>query len=115
MSSVVDAYWANYFFRLALTEHRDVVQDFVEGDVLTPENAELLVLALNEKDKKEGKGLWNTEPQGTEWSIVGAVVVFNGENSTSLPTKGNMQHVLILDMPDDCVKPLGRIYLTYND
>lgn len=110
----VITYWAEYFFRLALTDHRDVVEDFVEGDVLTPENAELLALALNEKDKKEGKGLWNVEPQGTEWSLVGAVVVFNGENSTALPTKGNMQRVLILDFPEESEKPAGRVFLTYN-
>jgi hypothetical protein len=115
MSSVVDPSWAEYFFRLALTEHRDVVEEFVEGDVLTPENAELLVLALNEKDKKEGKGKWNVDEQGTEWSVVGAVVVSNGPNSTSLPTKGTMHNVLILDFPDECQKPLGRVFLTYNN
>lgn len=111
---MIDVYWAKYFFHLNLTDNRDVMDDFVAGDVITPDSGELLALALNEKDKKEGKGHWVSEDGPTEWNLAGAVVVFNGANNTDLPTKGTMQRVLILDLPETSVKPLGRIFLCYN-
>lgn len=111
---IVDAYWATYFFRLALTGYDDILADFKTGDTITPESGELLAMALNEKDKKEGKGQWHSEVELPEWSLNGCFVFFHGDNNTGLPTKGNMQKVLILDFPEDSVKPVGRIFLTYN-
>lgn len=111
---MADLTWIRYFFQLNLVDYRDVVDDFVEGDVITADSGELLALALNEKDKKEGKGHWNSDETLHEWSLVGATVVHNGANSLDYPTKGTMQNVLILDFPESSVKPTGRMYLPYN-
>jgi hypothetical protein len=111
---VVDPYWASYTFRLALTGYDDILAEFKTGDVITPESGELLALVLNEKDKKEGKGQWHSEVELPEWSLNGCFVFFHGDNNTGLPTKGNMQKVLILDFPADSVKPVGRLFFTYN-
>jgi hypothetical protein len=111
---MIDLTWIRYFFHLNLTDNRDVVDDFVAGDVITEESGVLLALALNEKDKKEGKGHWNAEANTNEWSLVGATVAYNGPNSLDYPTKGTMGFVLILDFPESSVKPQGRMYLPYN-
>lgn len=110
---MIDPVWTKYTFQLNLTDYADILGVFTAGEVIDGDSGLLFAEALNEKDKKEGKGHWNSEP-GLLWSLHGATVFYNGANNTDYPTKGTMQRVLILDFPEGAQKPSGRVFFTYN-
>lgn len=111
---MIDPVWTKYTFHLNMTDYSDILGVFEQGHVITEDSGLLLAEALNEKDKKEGKGHWNVDENQPLFSLLGATVFYNGANHTDFPTKGTMQRVLILDFPASAQKPVGRVFFTYN-
>ena len=109
---MTDIFWLNYLFFVDMSDEADTLEHVPTG-VLSQDNATLLAAVLSTHDTGEGRALWTDKP-GTEWSLVGAQVVFNGENNTGLPSNGLFNHVLILKFPDASTAPVGEIVLNYN-
>lgn len=106
--------WANYLFHNDFTAERETLIAIPTGPV-DDVSALMLAAILNTIDNGDGKEHWSDNPESKSWSTVGCNVIYNGLNSTSLPTKYKMKYVLTLEFPSDSVAPVNRIYLQYND
>lgn len=106
--------WANYLFHTNFTAERDTLATIPVGEV-SDVTALMLAGILANIDNGEGKALWSENVESKAWSTAGCKVIYNGLNSTSLPTKSKMKYVLTLEFPSDSTAPVGRIYLQYND
>ncbi|MGG4591644.1 hypothetical protein ACLPJK_25655 [Pseudomonas aeruginosa] len=105
--------WNNYFFHLNCTDIKEVF-DSMQVGVDDPVLMSALANALNTIDKGEGANRWTGEALSAPFSTFGGVVIFKGSNTTSLPTKGKMKYVTILQMPTIENRPGARFHLTYN-
>lgn len=84
--------------------------------VLSTVNADALVTVLKAVDTYAGKTLWNNDAASTAWSLNGATVMKNGLNTDpSVLSNPAYKYVMVLKLRSDVTKPLGQLYLHYNE
>lgn len=107
--------WKNYFFTADFTDDAEFLKRFNQGDVLTGTDADGMSGVFQKNDPHVSKKhLWNTRPTH-DYSLEGAVVVYNGPNSDMMPTNSKYTHVMTLDFKEtECEQPDGRVHLHYN-
>lgn len=105
-------FWPDYFLRANFTEFGNVLERFPLG-VVSDADSYALVGILQQVDKKAGKDLW-TRIAGTEWSVYGAEVVYNGPNHRDLATMSKFKFCLGLKFPASSTAPVGRVNLCWN-
>lgn len=106
--------WLNYFFHTDFSADEASLKEIPKG-ALDGETATLLAAAIGHTDTGEFRGNW-TDKEGDQFSLQHAQVIYNGKNSTSLPTKFTNNAVLGLEFDEQSVQPEPgvRIYLGYN-
>lgn len=106
--------WANLLFRTDFTDVKAALKPLPVGPLST-ENRQLVAGLLNDHDmNEESFGRWDAEPHGTQYSLEGVEVVYNGANKRSFSTNSTFKNVLILKFPATSEAPQDRIYLQYN-
>lgn len=105
--------WSNYFFGVDFTPEVDLIGTLPTGPIAQEDSIPLIAI-LNEKDSKEGKGCWCFEDEIRSFNLKQVDVIYNGANSTDLPTHPLYENVAILEFSQESEAPVGRIYLHYN-
>lgn len=107
--------WKNYFFTADFSDNAEFFKRFEKGNVLDESDASAMAGVFQDHDPHASKKhLWNTNPTH-DYSLLGAVVVYNGPNNDLMPTNAKYTHVLTLDFKDtECAQPDGRVHLHYN-
>lgn len=117
MTEPTPIYWVRYAYAIKDARIHPLVHEIATGEVLSIPQGQALADLMNEIDKKEGKGHWvcDYNPEITSWNFAGVSVEYNGKNSPNLPTKGNMDNVIILVFPPTSIAPVSRLYIPYNN
>lgn len=105
--------WRDYFYHQDLGAAKEELLRLPEGP-LNEYFAGVLANALAIADNGEYKGLWNYGRLAPSFGVDDGVVIYNGKNSQSLPTKYKYTNVVILEYPESDVTLSGRIYLCFN-
>lgn len=103
-----------YTYALDFTSQKDVLETY-PVDMELDEFCEDLLEAIKAVDTGDGKDKWNLDPESTEWSLHGALVVYSGINNIVLPTNSSYKYVLGIQLPERVTTPPGIMYLHYND
>lgn len=117
MAEQTPIYWVRYAYAIKDPRVYPLVHDIATGEYLSSAQCQALADLMNEIDKKEGKGQWvcDWDPAVTSWNFAGVTVEYNGKNNPNLPTKGNMDNVIILVFPPTSIAPVSRLYIPYNN
>jgi hypothetical protein len=105
--------WRDYFYHQDLGAAKEELLRLPEGP-LNEHYSQLLATALANADSGEFKSKWNFGRLAPTCGVDDGVVVFNGKNTRSLPTKFKCTNVVILDYPESDVTLSGRVYLCFN-
>jgi hypothetical protein len=105
--------WREYFYHQDLGAAKEELLRLPVGP-LNEHFAQLLASGLANADVGECKSKWNFGRLAPTCGVDDGVVVYNGKNISSLPTKYKCSNVVILEYPESDVTLSGRIYLCFN-
>lgn len=105
--------WRDYFYHQDLGAAKEELMRLPEGP-LNDYFASVLANALSIADTGEFKANWNYGRLQPAFGVDDGVVIYNGKNSKSLPTKYKYTNVVILEYPESDTTLSGRIYLCFN-
>jgi hypothetical protein len=106
--------WLNYFFHADFSADVEALAAIPVG-AIDADIATLLAAAASHADTGVFRGDW-TDKADAAYSFANAKVIYNGQNSVSLPTKFTFNTVLGIEFTEASVEPPAgtRIYLQYN-
>jgi len=106
--------WPNYLIRQDFTARGNQLSAVPLG-LLNESDQRLIAALLSEGADRADKDKWNMEEYGTEYSLNGVEVVFNGLNKNSLPTFSFFKYALGLKFPAASTAPVGTIYMCWYE
>lgn len=106
--------WKNYFFTADFTDVRDYLSSKEEGYLFHGSEADVLSQILTDHDTRRASDDWNAHNRECNYNVVGAKVVYNGENSQRYRSNAKYSHILVLEFPVNNFCPQGQITLQYN-
>jgi hypothetical protein len=90
-------FWPNYLFFTDFSADAASLSAVPVGE-LSESDATLLAASLSSHDTGAARALWNAN-EGEPYSLLGAKVVFNGDNHTNLPSNALFKQALIVELP----------------
>jgi hypothetical protein len=106
--------WPNYLIRQDFTEPGEVLSVIPLG-LLNEADQRLMTQVLSEHAPQVDKDKWNMDEHGTEYSLNGAEVIYNGLNHRDLPTFSTYKYALGLRFPERSTAPVGTIFLCWHE
>lgn len=105
-------YWFNYFFHTDFSEHAAELLAIPEGP-LSQADGEYIAAILLDVDQGEHKAEWN-DTSAQPLSLLGATVLYVGDNDTLRPTKGTFSKTIGIQLVGVNPGDPGLIYLSFN-
>jgi len=114
---------AQYCYSFDLTLYSNILAATTVGTVISaganPLSTNILSFLAYADQDGSYKALWklNTGTSGNNllWNVHGATVIYNGlNNDLNRPRNADCKYVLELQLRNDIIEPLGKIYFYYN-
>jgi len=106
--------WRNYLLRNDFTEHADLLSAIPEGE-LNESGQRAIAAALNASGPMAQQKMWNQTEMTAEYSLNGAVVLYNGLNDREFATLSLFKYALRVKFPEWSTAPVGDLFLCWND